>query len=105
VCVPQAGGGSILDLVSFDRISYCVFLRVIAVTTVVESEDGPILSKPGFEFRDALAFGVEFTLFAAVELETNHIIHVSVAPSRYYSTTRRFRQKSPRCAGERRRAW
>jgi len=73
VCVPQAGGGSILDLVSFDRISYCVFLRVIAVTTVVDSEDSAILSKPGFEFRDTLAFGVKFALASVWTSSSNPV--------------------------------
>ncbi|AUV84474.1 hypothetical protein C2R22_23290 (plasmid) [Salinigranum rubrum] len=34
--------------------------------------------------------GQEFTLFAAVDPETRHLIHASVAPSRNYLTTRRF---------------
>jgi putative transposase len=34
--------------------------------------------------------GQEFTLFAAVDPETRHLLHASVAPSRNYLTTRRF---------------
>ena len=34
--------------------------------------------------------GEEFVLFAAVDPETHHLIHASVAPSRNYLTTRRF---------------
>jgi transposase-like protein len=32
----------------------------------------------------------EFTLFAAVDPETRHLLHVGVVPSRSYLTTRRF---------------
>ena len=34
--------------------------------------------------------GQEFTLFAAVDPETRHLLHAVVAPSRNYLTTRRF---------------
>lgn len=34
--------------------------------------------------------GQQFVLFAAVDPETRHLIHASVAPSRNYLTTRRF---------------
>ena len=34
--------------------------------------------------------GQEFTLFAAVDPETRHLLHASVAPSRNYLTTRQF---------------
>ena len=34
--------------------------------------------------------GQQFVLFAAVDSETRHLIHASVAPSRNYLTTRRF---------------
>jgi transposase-like protein len=34
--------------------------------------------------------GEEFTLFVAVDPETRHLLHATVAPSRNYLTTRRF---------------
>jgi putative transposase len=34
--------------------------------------------------------GQQFTLFAAVDPETRHLLHAAVAPSRNYLTTRRF---------------
>ncbi|MFC7174892.1 hypothetical protein ACFQL0_20170 [Haloplanus litoreus] len=48
--------------VSYGSIGYSAIPRANTVVGLVDSENGPILSKPGFEFRYTLAFGVEFTL-------------------------------------------
>jgi hypothetical protein len=60
--VPERG--VVLPPVSCGSIDYSVISRANTIVGLVDPEDGSILSKPGFEFRDALAFGVEFTLLA-----------------------------------------
>ena len=53
----------------------------------------PAADQPAVLLMDETAIkqrGEEFVLFAAVDPETRHLIHASVAPSRNYLTTRRF---------------
>jgi transposase-like protein len=53
----------------------------------------PAADLPAVVLMDETAIkqrGDEFTLFAAIDPETRHLLHAAVAPSRNYLTTRRF---------------
>jgi putative transposase len=58
-----------------------------------ETDRRPAADLPAVVLMDETVIkqrGEEFMLFAAVDPETRHLLHASIAPSRNYLTTRRF---------------
>lgn len=84
----------VLDWIGLERSDVAVWTWIQKFgQRLNEAGQRPTADLPAVVLMDETAItqrGEKFTLFAAVDPETRHLLHASVAPSRNTLTTRRF---------------